>query len=249
MEKKAERRRHAVKKYVIWILVLCLLLPLWGCGKGEQEDIVEELEGPEGIELFAGLWYYEARNLWIEIYYDGAWCSFEDGGMLRSHGDLTITEDTAVLEPKEGEDRFSLQSFGRILSDEGGNSLIRVTEVGITKPPIINDLGIPDTISSMDMFEGEAAPDFCKEHAGFYISEDGVYALELWADGRFELQEYGMVIESGELVRAVEPDYGQIYTVDPESTQYRLLFVQEGRLYLGGCGTFAPGEKGSPEDA
>ena len=95
-----------MKKWILLLLCLSLLVCMAGCGEKEPENIVEDLEGPEGIELFAGLWYCEHRDLWVEIYYDGTWCSFEDGGLLRAYGSVTIAESVAVLEPKEGEESW-----------------------------------------------------------------------------------------------------------------------------------------------
>lgn len=235
-----------MKKAMAWLLVLCFLL-LSACAGG-QEDIVDELEGPEGIDHFAGLWYYEFRELWIEIYYDGAWCSFTDGGLLRSYGDITIEGDRAHLEPTEGVDRLTLLHREGLLTDERGEPLIPVTEVGITRPKLVNDSGAPDTMEAEGKLQGEVDQAFCAEYQGFYISEDGVYALEIWDSGAFELQEYGLVIESGQLRRMNDTDHRQIYTVDPNGALLRLILPKGDRLYIGGIGTFAHGEKGSPED-
>lgn len=233
-----------MKKWILLFLGLCLLLSMGACKNKAPEDIVEELVGPEGIDDFAGLWYHEEKDLWIEVNYDGSWCSFEDGGMLRSHGPMTIDGQVGTLEPKEGEERFALTAADGGLIDEQGVALFRVTEVGVRKPLIVNDLGVPDRISSDIKIAGVPAPDLGKNYAGFYISEDGIFALEIFADGGYELQEYGLLIESGSLLCVTDPDYGQVYAVDTDSKECRLVIPQEERLYLGGCGAFAPGEKG-----
>ncbi len=237
-----------MKKWSLLLLTLCLLFCLSGCNGNEPENIVEDLEGPEGIGLFGGLWYYEDRDLWIEIYYDGTWCSFEDGGMLRSFGPITIEGQVGTLVPKEGEDRFTLTAVEDRLRDGEGKLLFQVTEVGIRKPLIVNDRGVPIALSGDVLIEGEVDPSFVKKYAGFYISEDGIFALELFEDGTFELQEYGLLVESGTFLRLTDPDYGEIYTVDRDMQKYRLVIEEEERLYLGDCGIFAPGEKSFPSD-
>ncbi len=229
-----------MKRWITLLLALCLLFSLASCG---EQDIVEELEGPEGIDLFAGIWYCEKRDVWIEIYYDGSWCSFEDGGMLRSYGPMTVAGNVGSLDPTEGTDSFLLTATEGKLIDDLGYTLFKVTEVGVRKPLIVNDLGVPDTISFKTKVEGEVDCSFAKEYAGFYISEDGIFGLELFDDGTYELQEYGLLIEAGSFLRLTEPDYGQIYAVAPNMKEYRLVIAQEERLYLGGCGAFAPGEK------
>ena len=232
-----------MKKWIVLLLTLCLLLSATACG---QQDIVEEIEGPDGIDLFAGIWYYEPRDLWIEIYYDGSWCSFEDGGMLRSYGPMTIGENVGTLEPTEGTDTFLLTAKDGALTDEQGHTLFKVTEVGVRKPMITNDLDVPNTIPAHEKVEGTVDGTFCQTYAGFYISEDGIFALELFADGSYEIQEYGLLVESGTFLRLTEPNYGQIYAVDRDMGKYRLVIPQEERLYLGDCGIFTPGEKGTP---
>lgn len=239
-----------MKKWVLLLLTLCLAFSLVACGGEEatEENIVEDLEGPEGIELFAGLWYYERRDLWVEVYYDGSWCSFEDGGMLRSFGTMTIADGVGTLAPTEGEDAFVFIAGEDSLSDEAGNSLFHVTEVGIQKPLIHNELNVPDTIAPNVTVEGKVDPSFVKSYEGFYISEDGIYALEIFADGTYDLQEYGLLVESGSVLRVTEPAYGQFYAVDRDMLKYRLIIPQEERLYVGDCGIFAPGEKAMPSD-
>ena len=234
-----------MKKWILLLLCLSLLMCMAGCGEKEPENIVEDLEGPEGIELFAGLWYCEHRDLWVEIYYDGTWCSFEDGGLLRAYGSVTIAESVAVLEPKEGEESWSFRSSNGKLTDDLGYTLFQVTEVGVRKPLIMNELGVPDVLPEDETAEGQVDSAFVKKYAGFYISEDGIFALEIFEDGTFELQEYGLLIESGSILRLTEPDYGEIYTVDRDVQKYRLVIPEEERLYLGDCGIFAPGEKSS----
>lgn len=239
-----------MKKWVLLLLTLCLAFSLVACGGEEatEENIVEDLEGPEGIELFAGLWYYERRDLWVEVYYDGSWCSFEDGGMLRSFGTMTIADGVGTLAPTEGEDAFVFIAGEDSLSDEAGNSLFHVTEVGIQKPLIVNDLGVPDVLPSDARVEGKVDSSFVKDYAGFYISEDGIFALELFEDGTYEIQEYGLLVESGSFLRLTEPDYGEIYAIDTDMQKYRLVIAQEERIYLGECGIFAPGEKATLSD-
>ena len=237
-----------MKKWILLILSLSLLICLAGCGNKEEENIVEDLEGPEGIDLFAGLWYYEESDLWVEVYYDGTWCSFEDGGMLRSFGSMTIDGQVGTLEPTEGEDRFTFTATEGKLTDAGGKTLFKVTEVGIRKPLMVNDLGVPDTISFKTEVEGDVDLAMVKEYAGFYISEDGIFALELFEDGSYELQEYGLLIENGSFLRLTVPYEGQIYAVDRDMKEYRLVITQEERIYLGNCGIFAPGEKSSASD-
>ncbi len=234
-----------MKKIFGLLLLLCLVLSLCACG--ESENIVEDLDGPEGIEDFAGLWYAPSRELWVEIYYDGAWCSFSDGGMLRSYGDLSINSKTATLEPSDGEDRFVILCEKDGLSLEDGGELFAVTEVGITKPQLVNDRGAKDLLPRKKLV-GETDTAFAKEYEGFYISEDGVYAIEIFADGSFELQEYGMVVEEGQILRMSKTEKGELYTCDREVEEGRLLFASEERLYVGGIGTFAPGEKSEPSD-
>ena len=235
-----------MKKWILLLLVVCLALSLAACG-GEK-NIVEDLEGPEGIDLFAGIWYYEARDLWLEIYYDGSWCSFEDGGMLRAFGQVAIDGDLGTLEPTEGEDRFVLTAREGKLTDEEGAILFHVTEVGIRKPLIVNDLGLPDILPEDTKVAGDVARSFAKEYVGFYISEDGIYGLEVFEDGTFELLEYGLLVESGSFLCVTDPDYGEIYSVDTDMLKYRLVIAQEERLYLGECGIFAPGEKSTGSD-
>ncbi len=234
-----------MKKWSLLILCLSLLMCLAGCGGKEPENIVGDLEGPEGIAFFGGLWYHEDQDLWIEIYYDGTWCSFEDGGMLRSFGDVTIDGQVGTLTPKEGEDRFILTATEDRLRDEEGKILFQVTEVGIRKPLIVNDRDVPIMLSGDEIVEGEIDWAFVKEYAGFYISEDGIFALEIFEDGTFEIQEYGLLIESGSFLRLTEPNYGEIFSVDRDLQKYRLVIPEEERLYLGECGIFAPGEKGT----
>ncbi|MBR6825119.1 MAG: hypothetical protein IKM59_01090 [Oscillospiraceae bacterium] len=237
-----------MKKWILLLISLCLALALCACGEKEPENIVEDLEGPEGIDLFAGLWYHEEADLWVEIYYDGAWCTFEEGGILRSYGSLTIENRTATLEPKEGEDKLILTAGDGKLTDPENVALFQVTEVGVRKPLIVNDLGVPDTLSSDTKAEGDVDPSFVETYAGFYISEDGIYALELFADGGYEIQEYGLITEKGSVLRLTEPERGQLYAVATEGKAHRLLLAQEERLYVGGIGTFAPGEKGIASD-
>lgn len=229
-----------MKKWILLLLSLCLLFGMAACG---EQNIVEDLEGPEGIDLFTGIWYCEKRDVWIEIYYDGSWCSFEDGGMLRSYGPMTVAGNVGSLDPTEGTDSFLLTATEGKLTDDLGFTLFKVTEVGVRKPLIVNDLGVPDTLSSGTKVEGEVDLSFAKKYAGFYISEDGIFAVELFEDGTYDLQEYGLLVESGRFLRLTEPDYGQIYAVAPNMKEYRLVIAQEERLYLGGCGAFAPGEK------
>ena len=232
-----------MKKWILLLLCFCLLFSLMGCKGDEPENIVEDLEGPEGIDLFAGLWYCENRDLWVEIYYDGTWCCFEDGGILRSYGPVTITAQVAALEPTEGQDFFLLNVADGKLTDDLGYSLFKVTEVGVRKPLIINDLGVPDILPPDTKIQGEADTRMAKEYAGFYISEDGIFALELFADGQYELQEYGLLVESGSFMYLTEPNHGQTYAVDTDMQKYRLVIPEDERLYLGDCGIFAPGEK------
>ncbi len=232
-----------MKKWILLLLCSCLLICLWGCKGDEPENIVEDLEGPEGIEFFAGLWYCENRDLWVEVYYDGTWCSFEDGGMLRSCGPVTVSGTVASLEPTEGTDAFLLTAEDGRLTDELGYSLFKVTEVGVRKPLIINDLGVPDILPPDTETQGTVDTSLARKYAGFYISEDGIFALEIFADGQYELQEYGLLVESGSLMHLTEPDYGQTYAVDRDMLKYRLVIPEEDRLYLGDCGIFAPGEK------
>ena len=234
-----------MKKWILLLLCLSLLISSAGCGMKEPENIVEDLEGPEGIDFFAGLWYCENRDLWVEIYYDGTWCSFEDGGVLRSYGPVTIEEQVAELQPTEGTDAFVFTARNGLLADDLGYELFKVTEVGVRKPLIVNELGVPDVLSGDETVEGQVDSAFVKKYAGFYISEDGIFALELFEDGTFELQEYGLLVESGTFLRLTEPDYGEIYSVDRDMQKYRLVIEQEDRLYLGDCGIFAPGEKSS----
>ncbi|MBP3411879.1 MAG: hypothetical protein J6K89_01330 [Oscillospiraceae bacterium] len=231
-----------VKKAVIFLFLFCLLLALGACGT-ETENIVEDLKGPEGIELFAGLWYYEEQSVWIEVYYDGTWCSFEDGGMIRSYGKLDIDGQQADLKPTEGQDSYVFAASEGALLDAAGKSLFQVTEVGIVKPLIVNTLGVPDSIPSEERVQGQPDTTLAETYAGFYVSENGIYALELETDASYELQEYGMVIEKGQFLHLTEPDYGQSYAVAEESAEYRLILTQEERLYLHGCGAFAPVEK------
>ncbi len=232
-----------MKKWILLLLCSCLLFCLWGCNGDEPENIVEDLKGPEGIEFFAGLWYCENRDVWVEVYYDGTWCSFEDGGMLRSYGSVTVSGTMATLDPIEGTDSFLLTATDGKLTDDLGYSLFKVTEVGVRKPLIINDLGVPDILPPDTKIRGDVDNRLAKEYAGFYISEDGIFALELYADGQYELQEYGLLIESGSFMHLTEPDHGQTYAVDMDMQKYRLVIVEEERLYLGDCGIFAPGEK------
>lgn len=232
-----------MKKWIVLILSLTLLLCLVGCGNKGPENIVEDLEGPEGIECFAGLWYCENRDIWVEVYYDGTWCSFEDGGMLRSYGPVTVSGTMATLEPTEGGDSFLFTAMNGKLTDDLGSSLFKVTEVGVRKPLIINDLGVPDILPSDTEIRGNVDNGLAKEYAGFYISEDGIFALEVFVDGRYELQEYGLLVESGSFMHLTEPDHGQTYAVDMDMRKYRLVIAEEERLYLGDCGIFVPGEK------
>lgn len=146
-----------MKKWILLLLCLSLLVCMAGCGEKEPENIVEDLEGPEGIELFAGLWYCEHRDLWVEIYYDGTWCSFEDGGLLRAYGSVTIAESVAVLEPKEGEESWSFTSSNGKLTDDLGYTLFQVTEVGVRKPLIVNELGVPDVLPEDETAEGRVS--------------------------------------------------------------------------------------------
>ncbi len=235
-----------MKKWVIFLLVISIVFAFTAC-KG-NEDIVGEIEGPDGIDQFAGLWYCENRDLWVEVYYDGTWCTFEDGGMLRSFGSMTIQGNVGSLEPTEGTDSFILTAKEGGITDDLGNTMFKVTEVGTRKPLIVNDLGIPDVLEKDATVEGKTALSFAKEYEGFYISEDGIFALEVFADGTFELQEYGLLVESGDFLRLAEPDYGEIYSVDRDMMKYRLVIPQEERIYLGGCGIFAPGEKATTSD-
>lgn len=237
-----------MKKIVAWLLLLGLIFTLCACKKAEPENIVEDVVGPEGIDDFAGLWYAPSLNLWIEIYYTGDWCSFETGGVLRSSGVLTISGSEATLEPTlEGEDHFIIvrSDSGLRLSD--GGELYAVTEVSITKPMLVNDRGVEDLLPRKDL-EGTVDPDFSQAYEGFYISEDGIYAIEIFEDGSFELQEYGMIIEKGEILRLSKPASGELYTNTKDSEEGRLIFSSEERLYIGGIGTFTPGEKAEPSD-
>ena len=234
-----------MKKLLVCFLLAVMVLGLCACG--ESENIVEDLEGPDGIEDFAGLWYTADAGLWIEVYYDGAWCSFEDGGMLRSYGELRIEDKTATLEPTDGEDRFVILCEKEGLRLENGGELIAVTEVGITKPVLVNDRGAEDLLPKKKLV-GETDLSFAGEYAGFYISEDGVYAIEIFADGSFELQEFGMVVEEGQILRMSKTEKGELYTYDKEVEEGRLIFASGERLYVGGIGTFAPGEKSEPSD-
>ena len=235
-----------MKKWIMFLLVISVVFVFTAC-KGE-EDIVGEIDGPEGIDQFVGIWYCENRDLWVEIYYDGSWCSFEDGGMLRSFGPMTIQGNVGTLEPTEGTDSFVLTADAGGLTEASGDALFKVTEVGTRKPLIVNDLGVPDILPEDETVEGETALSFAKEYEGFYISEDGIFALEVFADGTFELQEYGLLVESGSFLRLTEPDYGEIYSVDRDMMKYRLIIAREERIYLGQCGIFAPGEKAVPTD-
>ena len=239
------KENYYMRKWIVLLLSLCILFAMTAC---TEENIVEDLEGPEGIELFAGIWYYENKDLWIEIYYDGAWCSFEDGGMLRSYGTATITGEVGNLSPTEGADSFLLSAKSGLLADDLGNTLFRVTEVGVRKPLIVNNLGIPDILPEKTEVVGTVDLTMAKEYAGFYISEDGIFALELFPDGTYELLEYGLLVESGSFLRLTEPNYGEVYAVDLDMQKYRLVIAQEERLYLGDCGIFAPGEKAAPLD-
>ena len=235
-----------MKKWILLLLTLCMAVSLVACG-GEK-SIVEDLEGPEGIELFGGIWFYESRDLWVEVYYDGSWCSFEDGGMLRSFGMMTIEGNVGTFEPTEGQDGFVLIAVEDQLTDPEGNALFHVTEVGIRKPLIVNDLGVPLALDGGVIVEGTVDTSFVKKYAGFYISEDGIFALELFADGTFELQEYGLLVESGSFLRLTEPNYNEIYSVDRDMQKYRLVIGEDERLLLGDCGIFAPGEKATHSD-
>lgn len=234
-----------LKKLLLFFLLAVMVLGLCACG--ESENIVEDLEGPEGIEDFAGLWYSSDLNLWIEIYYDGAWCSFEDGGMLRSYGELSVEDKSATLEPSDGDDRFVILCRKEGLRLENGGELIPVTEVGITKPVLVNDRGAKDLLPKRKL-HGETDLTFAGEYEGFYISEDGIYAIEIFGDGSFKLQEYGMVVEAGQILRMSKTEKGELYTCDQEAEEGRLVFAAEERLYVGGIGTFAPGEKSEPSD-
>ena len=245
MKKKSGKDVCVLKKLLIFILLAVMVMGLCACG--ESENIVEDLEGPEGIDNFAGLWYTADMNLWIEIYYDGAWCSFEDGGMLRSYGDLSIEGESASLEPTDGEDRFVILREKEGLRLENGGELIAVTEVGITEPVLVNDRGAKDLLPRKKLV-GDADLNFAEEYEGFYISEDGIYAIEIFADGSFKLQEYGMVVEEGQILRMSKTEKGELYTCDQEAEEGRLLFASGERLYVGGIGTFAPGEKSEPSD-
>lgn len=232
-----------MKKWIVLLLALCLTFCAVACGS--EKNIVEDMEGPEGIDQFVGIWYCENPELWVEIYYDGSWCSFEDGGMLRSFGPITIQENIGTLSPTEGTDSFVLTAKDGQLTDDFGNTMFKVTEVGIRKPLILNELGVPDMLEKDAKVEGDVDRSFVKTYAGFYISEDGIFALELFEDGTYEIQEYGLLVESGSFLRITEPDYGEIYAVDTDMQQYRLVIAQEERLYIGQCGIFAPGEKGN----
>ncbi len=235
-----------MKKWVLLLLAVVMLFTLSACGG--NENIVEDLEGPDGIDSFAGLWYDEGRDLWLEVYYDGTWCTFVDGGMLQSYGSLTIDQMVGTLVPTEGEDRYVLTAGEENLTDENGQVLFHVTEVGIRKPLIVNELDVPDVLPSDTTVEGETALSFAKQYAGFYISEDGIYGLDVYEDGTYELQEFGLLIESGSLLRLTEPAYDQIYAIDTDMKEYRLVLAEEERLYLGGCGAFAPGKKAVSSD-
>lgn len=230
-----------MKKWILLLLTAALMLSMCACG-GNQ-SIVEELEGPEGIEFFTGIWYDEGQDLWLEVYYDGTWCTFVDGGMLSSYGTLTIQGAVGTLTPTEGADRYVLTASEDILTDGNGQELFHVTEVGIRKPLIVNELDVPDTISSDTNVDGSVDLSFAKEYAGFYISEDGIYGLDVYEDGTYDLQEFGLLIESGRFLRLTEPAYDQIYAVDPDMKEVRLVLPREERIYLGGCGAFAPGAK------
>ena len=237
---------HPMKKWLIPILMVVLCLTLCSC-KG-NDSIVEELEGPEGIEQFASLRYCAEQDLWLEIYYDGTWCTFEDGGMLRSNGSMTIEGNVGTLTPAEGSDSFQLTSLDDTITDQFGYSYYRVTEVGIRKPLIVNELGVPDTLESNAKVEGTPDLALAETYAGFYISEDGIYGLDIYPDGTYDLQEFGLLIESGSLLALTEPAYGQTYAVGTDAENYRLVIPQEERLYFGGCGGFAPGQKAIPSD-
>ena len=222
-----------------------MLLSLCACGG--SETIVEDLEGPKGVENFVGLWYAPSMELWIEVYYDGAWCSFDDGGMLRSYGDLRIDEKMAALEPEDGEDSFVLLREKESLRLDNGELLLAVTEVGITQPALVNDRGAKDLLPKKKLV-GQADTDFCQSYKGFYISEDGIYAIEIFSGGTYELQEYGFMLEAGDILRLSKHEKGELYTCPDEGEEGRLVFAEGERLYLGGIGTFAPGEKPIPTD-
>ena len=230
-----------MKKWLLLLLSLCLAIGLVACGG--NENIVDDIEGPEGIEDFAGIWYCENQNLWVEIYYDGSWCSFEDGGMIRSYGPMTIQEKVGTLTPTEGTDTFVLTASEGSLTDDRGNAMFKVTEVGIRKPLMVNTSGAPDTLETDAKVEGTADLSFAKKYEGFYISEDRIYALEIFTDGTYEFQEYGLMVESGTVLRLTAPEAGQLYLVDTDMLKYRLVLPEEERLYIGDCGAFAPGEK------
>lgn len=236
-----------MKKWILLLLTVVLVLSLCACG-GNQ-SIVEEPEGPDGIEFFGGIWYDEGRDLWLEVYYDGTWCTFVDGGMLSSYGSLTIEGMVSTLTPTEGSDHYVLTAGEDILTDENGQELFHVTEVGIRKPLIVNELDVPDILAPDTVVDGEVATSFAMEYAGFYISEDGIYGLDVYEDGTYDLQEFGLLVESGSFLRLTEPAYHEIYAIDPDMRQYRLVLAQEERIYLGGCGAFAPGTKAvNPEE-
>ena len=66
-------------------------------------------EKPEGLDAFAGKWFNEENNRYIEILSDGTWCMYNSEGDAIDEGTASLREDSLVLIDGMGEGVLELE--------------------------------------------------------------------------------------------------------------------------------------------